>query len=313
MPVHGNVFQNNALAGLMSKAPQNVVHAIQNASAKTGVDFAYLLENAAAESSFDPKAKARTSSATGLFQFIEKTWIDMVKNHGHKYGLGNLAEKIDDSGRVADRAARRNILELRKDPEMSAFMAAELAANNKTFLEQNVGGDIGATELYFAHFMGASGGTAFLREMKHNPMAVGADIFPREALANRGVFFNQDNGQPRTLQEIYSFFDRKFSDGPAAPMMAAAPADIPAQTMAATMPRPFDGPITIEPMRTAKSLAAMIAPEPPHKTYNFNRKEKDEPEAERVAVNNQAVFPSNLYTRLSVSPADLLSLSRYNS
>lgn len=192
-------LENNALAALTARAPSHVLGAIKTASAKTGVDFAYLMEKASAESSFNPTVKAKTSSATGLFQFIDSTWMGMVNKHGAKYGIDTDQDK-------------QSLLNLRKDPALSSFMAAEFAKDNKTHLEKTVGGDIGNTELYFAHFMGAGGASAFLNQLKQNPNATGADIFPKAANANRNVFYNSATGAPRSLQEIYNFFDKKFSN-----------------------------------------------------------------------------------------------------
>ena len=83
-------LENNALTALSARAPQGVVNAIKTASAKTGVSFSYLMEKAAAESNFNPTVKAKTSSATGLFQFIESTWMDMIKQHGDKHGINTI-------------------------------------------------------------------------------------------------------------------------------------------------------------------------------------------------------------------------------
>ncbi|HPD82278.1 MAG TPA: transglycosylase SLT domain-containing protein [Alphaproteobacteria bacterium] len=191
-------LENNALAALTSRAPQGIVNAIRTASAKTGVSFSYLMQKAAAESNFNPTIKAKTSSATGLFQFIESTWMDMVKKYGEKYGIDTTQNKA-------------TLLNLRKDPEIASLMAAEFAQGNQDYLEQTVGGTIGNTELYFAHFMGAGGASAFLSQLKKNPLATAADLFPKEALANRGVFYDPKTGSPRTLQQVYDFFDNKFS------------------------------------------------------------------------------------------------------
>lgn len=191
-------LENNALAALAQRAPNGVVNAIHAASRKTGVSFSYLMEKAAAESSFNPTVKAKTSSATGLFQFINSTWMDMMNKHGAKHGIDT-------------NQSRQDLLELRKNPEIASIMAAEFAQDNKNFLAQNVGGEIGNTELYFAHFMGAGGATAFLSQLKKNPMGIAADIFPREARANRNVFYDRQTGAPKTLQQVYDFFDKKFT------------------------------------------------------------------------------------------------------
>ena len=56
--------------------------AIQRASSATGVDFGYLMGAATRESGYNPNAKAKTSSATGLFQFLDQTWLATLKQHG---------------------------------------------------------------------------------------------------------------------------------------------------------------------------------------------------------------------------------------
>lgn len=205
------ILNNNTLVSLAQRAAPQVLHAIKNASTRTGVNFAYLMEQAAAESNFNEKAQSRSSSAAGLYQFIEKTWLGMVKKHGDKYGLGDLAGQINDKGQVTDTATRQKILDLRKDPEKAALLAAEFAAENKNYLAQHVGGDIGATELYFAHFMGASGASGFLNAMKENPLQTAADLFPKAARANYNVFYDRKTGQARSLAGVYEFFDKKFS------------------------------------------------------------------------------------------------------
>lgn len=206
-------LDNNMLAALSSSAPQHIVKAIESAADKTGVDFSYLLQQAKAESSFRPDAQAKTSSATGLYQFIEKTWLHMVDRFGGDFG-------IDTQGKT-----RSEILDMRNDPTKASFMAAKLAQENQNHLERHYGGDIGATELYFAHFMGASGASNFLNARAENPLATAADIFPKEAAANYNVFFDaQNGGQPRTLEGVYQFFNKKFGiknapDAPANPQL----------------------------------------------------------------------------------------------
>lgn len=208
----GNIFKNNTLAALERQATPGVVNAIKKASASTGVDFAYLMEKASAESSFRPDIKAKTSSATGLFQFIEKTWIAMVRDHGGDHGLEKYADKISADGKVTDAKTRKEILELRKDPETAAVMAAEYAADNKAYLESRVKGDVGPVELYLAHFMGPGGAAGFLSAMKNSPLDTAADIFPTAARTNRNVFYDAKTGQPRTLAGVYDFFAQKFQN-----------------------------------------------------------------------------------------------------
>ena len=191
-------IENNLLAQISAKASPKVMSAIKNASAKTGVNFAYMVQQAKAESSFNPDIRAKTSSATGLYQFIDSTWLSMVNSYGDKHGLDT------------DGMSKQQILNLRKDPEISSIMAAEFAGENQRFLSDNYEGDIGATELYFAHFMGAGGAAAFLNAKDDNPLQEAAVLFPKAANANKNVFYDQATGRAKSMQEVYNFFDKKF-------------------------------------------------------------------------------------------------------
>jgi len=196
---------------------QRIAYAIQNAAAKTGVNFAYLLNKAQQESGFDTNAKASSSTATGLFQFTSQTWLQTLKSHGAQYGLSDYADHItvDNNGvaHVKDPTWRNAILTLRKDPQVSAEMAGELDKENGAALQTNVGGKIGSTELYLAHFLGAGGASDFLKTMRGNPNAPAASVLPDAAAANESVFYNAD-GTPRSVSQIYHHFAQKFDQAP---------------------------------------------------------------------------------------------------
>src|SRR3990167_6946960 len=104
--------------------------AIQRASNATGVDFSFLMGTAARESGYNPKAKASTSSAAGLFQFVEQTWLSTLKQHGAKYGYARYAELIqkgsDGRYRVNGAEARKAVMDLRMDPHAASLMAGGL-------------------------------------------------------------------------------------------------------------------------------------------------------------------------------------------
>ncbi|MFY9287491.1 MAG: transglycosylase SLT domain-containing protein, partial [Alphaproteobacteria bacterium] len=215
------------IAGL----PHKIAQAIKTAAAQTGVDFSYLLKKAAQESGFDPNAKASTSSATGLFQFTNQTWLRTLKEHGGEYGLSAYADhiKIDKSGvaRVTDPNWKQAILALRKDPQISATMAGELDKDNLDTLKNNVGGKIGSTELYLAHFLGAGGASDFLKTMRANPAAKAAHVLPEAAQANPSVFYA--NGEARSVSQIYKHFAQKF-EGKAGDTMVASAAQAAAKS-----------------------------------------------------------------------------------
>ncbi len=170
--------------------------AIRRAADATGVDFSLLIETARRESALNPHARAGTSSATGLFQFIDSTWLDMVRRHGAEHGLGQQAAALRAG---ADPATRRDILALRNDPEIAARMAGELVRENALALQQRLGRAPSAGELYAAHVMGA-GGAIRLIEAAQAGAPDAAAVFPREAAANRGLFYVA--GEPRSAQAL---------------------------------------------------------------------------------------------------------------
>src|SRR3546814_3890085 len=146
----------------------SVQSAIALASRKTGIDFNYLLGQAQVESGLRPNARAGTSSATGLYQFIDQSWLAVVKQHGAEHGLGWAADSIsNNNGRmtVADGATRQAILGLRNDPNVASLMAAEHASDHKAALESAPGRPVTGTDLYMAHFLGLGGARSFLSTM----------------------------------------------------------------------------------------------------------------------------------------------------
>jgi hypothetical protein len=194
----------------------SIQSAIALASQKTGIDFSYLLGQAQVESGFRADAHAATSSASGLYQFIEQSWLSVVKQHGVEHGLSWAADAIQPGANghltVTDPATRQAILNLRNDPQTASLMAAEHAADNKAAIEQSLGRPATGTDLYMAHFLGLGGARSFLSTMASNPDRIGASLFPAAARSNRSIFYSSD-GQPRTLAEIYDRFSSKLDRG----------------------------------------------------------------------------------------------------
>ncbi|NRA87106.1 MAG: transglycosylase SLT domain-containing protein, partial [Rhizobiales bacterium] len=136
---------------------EKVTKHIKFAADKTGVDFDYLLQTAKRESALNINAKAKTSSATGLFQFIRQTWYETLHDFGPKHGYAELSSQIkrDSSGRyfVPNQKAKSAILNLRKDPKAASLMAAEFSKQNINYLKGKIGRQPVASELYMAPFM----------------------------------------------------------------------------------------------------------------------------------------------------------------
>ena len=189
-------------------AHNDVLAALRAASSKTGLDFDYLLHTAMRESSLDVQAKSKTSSASGLFQFVEQTWLGLVKQYGERYGLGSYANSIqqgaDGHYAVASAETKSAILALRQDPELSALMAGEGAKQTKQSLECALGREVCGGELYAAHFFGPAGARHLIELKERNP-DVPADVaFPQAAKANKSAFYHAD-GTAKTVGEVYAW------------------------------------------------------------------------------------------------------------
>ena len=212
-----------------SEAPaaNPVVNAIREGAQKTGAGFDYLLKTAQRESSLEPDAKAKTSSATGLFQFIEQTWLSMVKQEGPKQGLSGYASAISEGsdGRltVADPAAREKILQLRNDPQVAAVMAGALTQKNSDQLASVLGRQPQAGELYIAHVLGARGASDLIKAAASDPTRTAAKDFPDAAAANRGLFYDK-TGRARSVQEVYGVLSASHASTQLAASTAAAAA-----------------------------------------------------------------------------------------
>ncbi|MCD7059902.1 transglycosylase SLT domain-containing protein [Pelagibacterium xiamenense] len=188
----------------VSSIPPPLAYAIDRAGQRNGVDFDYLVQTAIRESSLNPNAEASTSSATGLFQFIESTWLEVMKYEGPRLGYADLAAHIEgEDGElfVRDPNVREQILDLRRNPEVAADMAAAFTRRNGDYLQQKFGRMPSPGELYIAHFLGARGAERFFEAGLSQPNAIAAELFPRPAAANRAIFY--ENGQPRTVREVY--------------------------------------------------------------------------------------------------------------
>jgi Transglycosylase SLT domain len=191
-----------------------VAGAIKQAAASSGTSFQYLLTTAKMESDFNPTAGASTSSAHGLFQFIDQTWLTTVKEAGAQFGYGNLADMIskssDGSYSVSDPDARKAIMKLRDDPTVASAMAAAFTQSNSFKLTGMIGRRPSDSELYMAHFMGVGGAAKLIGNAEDNGQASAARLFPNAAAANRSIFYDRSTGRARSVSEVYSVLQQRY-------------------------------------------------------------------------------------------------------
>ncbi len=148
-----------------------------------------------------------TSTAMGLGQFAEGTWLDVVRGAGDRIVEG--AADMSDA----------ELLAMRSDPELSMKAAAEYALRNWQQMEQSLNRPVTEYELYLAHFMGAGGATRFLREYESDETQLAEDLFPAAAAANPRVFTTAgglDPAAPRTIGQVHDLLAERFNTVPTA-------------------------------------------------------------------------------------------------
>ena len=218
-----------------------IAGAIKQAANTTGTSFEYLLATAKMESNFNPRASASTSSARGLYQFIDQTWLGTVKEAGAQLGYGKYADAItktpSGSYSVSDPAARSAIMRLRDDPDAASAMAAVLTQSNSFKLTGKIGRRPTDGELYMAHFMGAGGAAKLISNAEDNPNASAVRLFPNAAAANRSIFFDR-SGRARSVSEVYSVLTSRYAsaaNSPATRTAMAALGDTPTRVTFASV------------------------------------------------------------------------------
>lgn len=193
---------NSALGGFKADLPaspertiptpsgdvESVKETVIEAAKMVGVDPNIAVSTVAVESGFNPKAQASTSSASGLYQFIQRTWNETVSKHGSKYGL---------TPATADPL----------DAKTNAIMGAHYLKDNVQLLNNKIERDVGPTEMYLAHFLGPAGASKFIQSLDQAPDQPAAAVMPQAAQSNRAIFYDQ--GQARSTAQVYDLLEHR--------------------------------------------------------------------------------------------------------
>jgi hypothetical protein len=211
-PINYNGDPNQVLTFGPIKIRRHLVEMIVRAGRVVGADPTLLMAVADKESSFSTAVQAKTSSATGLYQFIEQTWLGVIFEFGRKHGLHAEAALIGRNGRqfvIADANERQRILDLRREPYLSALLAGEMLKRDTLRLEKAMGRHLTGGEIYLIHFLGPDAAQTFIETMEETPGASAAALLPRPAEANRPIFYAQSGGETKTLSvsEVHKKFD----------------------------------------------------------------------------------------------------------
>lgn len=200
-------------AAAAASGEEPVIGAIRSVAGLSGHSFAALMSQADQESGLDVKARNRKSTATGPFQFIERTWLDLVRRHGSSFGLGDTANKItmvNGAPTVRDPALRKQILALREDPNISAGMAARYLSEGKERLGKMLGRPASAIEGRIAYIMGPNGAARLISAAEKTPGAAARDVLPSAAAANRNLFHDK-RGHALSAADVVNRLTRRMT------------------------------------------------------------------------------------------------------
>ena len=252
-----------AVTSATASAVPQITGAIRQAAQKSGISFEYLMTTAKIESNMNPAAQAPTSSAKGLYQFIEQTWLGTLKGGGAAAGYGKYADAISQTsdGRyeVADPAMRNAIMQLRSDPAASAAMAGAFTRNNADQLQNAIGRQPTEGELYIAHFLGSYGAGKLIGAAETQPQANAAAMFPQAAAANTSIFYDK-SGRPRSAADVYGNLSGRFEVARAVNFAPGAGRSDMAQSLAQPLSQPLaQGPVKLRSPDTAGVTQAFAA------------------------------------------------------
>lgn len=206
-----------SLADLYTEMDIEDMDAIRRASRDSGADFAELMTKIAIESAFDEEAEADRSSATGLGQHIDQTWLAAVYMFGNRFGMEDAVRDITrrktNSGAyvysVADDEREQEILNLRSDRYFSAALTGALMQENDALLRNRLGRNANATDRYIAHMMGPRDAVTLIRAATQGDPRSSYSLFSQHnnPARNNPRFFKR-NGHYLTAGQVYNNIER---------------------------------------------------------------------------------------------------------
>jgi hypothetical protein len=146
------------------------------------------------ESHGDPNAKNKRSSATGLGQFLDETWLDMIRAHRPDLAKGRSQDEI---------------LELRRDAKVAREITARFTQRNVEMLRKR-SLPVTPGTLYLAHFAGGAGAVAILSAMENADAALVMATADATGRTNREKIVKANPFLERfTVADLRNWADRK--------------------------------------------------------------------------------------------------------
>ena len=197
---------------------ERLAASLYKASLKTGVDFELMVLKAKMESDLGRATIAQHTSARGVFQYIEPTWLTLMRRYGDDIGYGHYAKAIKRAKYPGlpyiegnNPYLKAEILALRHDLDASAMLQAYQVREETDVIKSMKRGRVTATDHYIVHMLGVPLAKQFYKmqaSMSLSPVAKSRNPAMREAAAMNRSFFYSRSG-PLAAREVYAKFEAK--------------------------------------------------------------------------------------------------------
>ncbi len=200
----------------------DIIDALHNASQKTNISFELLVMKAMIESDLGRVTQSKTSSARGVFQYIEPTWIVLMKRYGNRIGYSEYADSIKYSAEhkkhmvQSQTISRQDVLDLRENPRIAALIKGYQIQDEVKILAQfKNGARVNATDHYIAHMLGLTMARKFYEFQQTESPIILANLKNRyfsEAVSLNRSFFYDKTGNGLNAAQAYQAFHKRMSD-----------------------------------------------------------------------------------------------------
>ena len=171
-PTEKSASPTKVLGSEHVRLPRWLADTVVRAAQATNTDPTVLRALADQDPALLPNRRVTTSSAQGVFQFGEGTWLEVLRRYGPKHGYRAEAKAIRIvRGRpvVANSPERARLLSLRRDPYLSGLMAGELITTHRQILAGKVARDPAFAELYMGYALSLNGANRFVDLLRGRP------------------------------------------------------------------------------------------------------------------------------------------------
>lgn len=198
-----------------------LIDAMYRASEKTGVNFDLLALKAMMESDLGRITQSSSSSARGAFQFVDATWLLLIKRYGDRIGYAEYAHAINYDPELkdyfieSDSFSKSDILALRDNEDIATMIKSyQIQDEVRVIKRYKNGAEVNATDHYIVHMLGlAMAKTYYELLMAESPIILTnlKNQYFAQAIAVNKSFFYDANGNGLNAAQSYARFQKKVS------------------------------------------------------------------------------------------------------